>query len=519
MAAFVADKRAVFPQSLRFGGRAISTAVLENCRKDCAPGMDRVNNSGMEIVSVVRTRLAEKIGPRRFDLWFGAARFCWDGATLSISLPNRFFLDFVRANFRRHIESACTEVLGDSAVLEFQVETSLSPRSIEAAHSAHSRQAACGAYPAAQEADSDAQATAVLDPPQMAAPPSAPRRRFASLDTFVTGVTNRLASATAEMAARRPGQLTPLMIYGPTGVGKTHLLEGIWTAARKRHATLPILYVTAEQFTSHFVEAVRGSGMPSFRRKYRGVGLLLVDDLQFLAGKRGTLLELLHTVDALLQEGRQVVVAADRAPADLAELGPELCARLQSGMICRIEPPDYATRLGIVHQMVRQFHVPVPPEVQQFVASRLTNHARELAGALRRLHATSEALGEPISLAMAEEVLAEMVRHSGRAVRLPDIEKAVCDVFGLDASSLQSVVKSKRVSYPRMLAMWLARKHTRAALSEIGQYFGHRTHSTVISAQKRVENWLSGGKSVDLAEQTWNIDDAIRQVEQRLRAG
>ena len=335
----------------------------------------------------------------------------------------------------------------------------------------------------------------------------------------MAGDANRLAIASAEMVVRQPGQLTPLMFYGPTSVGKTHLLEGIWTAARKSHGRLTTIYLSAEQFTSQFLEALRGSGLPSFRRKYRGVGVLMLDDLQFFVGKRATQVELLHTIDTFLREGRQLVFAADRSPAELPELGPELTTRLTSGLVCRIEPPDYATRLGILGQMARRMKLHVPADVQQFVASRLTSHARELSGALCRLQATSESLGRPISLAMAEEALADLIRHSGRAVRLPDIEKAVCEVFGLEPASLQSDVKGKRVSHPRMLAMWLARKHTRAALSEIGHFFGRRSHSTVVSAQKRVDGWMASGRPLDLAERHWPVDDAIRQVERRLAAG
>jgi chromosomal replication initiator protein len=175
--------------------------------------------------------------------------------------------------------------------------------------------------------------------------------------------------------------------------------------------------------------------------------------------------------------------------------------------------------LGIVGQMAKRMKLQVPLDVRQYMASRLTNQARELSGALCRLQATSESLGKPISLAMAEEALADLVRNGGRAVRLADIEKAVCDVFGLEPASLQSDAKEKRVSHPRMLAMWLARKHTRAALSEIGHFFGHRSHSTVISAQKRVDGWMASSRPLDLAERHWPVDDAIRQVERRLSAG
>ena len=466
-----------------------------------------------EIVSVLRASLADKVGQDRFDLWFGAAtRLDFDGCALRIGAPSRFFLEWIRTNFRRHIEDACREVFGKSPSLEFHIDDAGSDGDVAQSPSAGNRN------DVAQPPSAGNNST-IKHGRGRPCHRSEPRRRFASLDTFVTGETNRLAITSARMIVNRPGQLTPLMFHGSTSVGKTHLLEGIWSAARKSHNRTSTLYLSAEQFTSYFLEALRGSGLPSFRRKYRGVGVLILDDLQFFVGKRATQIELLHTIDGLLRDGRQLVFAADRSPAELAELGPELTTRLSSGLVCRIEPPDYATRLGIVAQMARRMKIDVPPEVQQYVASRLTNHARELSGALCRLQATGEALGRPISLKMAEEALADLIHGSARVIRLPDIEKAVCEVFGIEPSSLQSGGRGKRVSHPRMLAMWLARKHTRAALSEIGHFFGRRSHSTVVSAQKRVDGWMASGSPLDLAERRWPVDDAIRQVEVRLAAG
>jgi chromosomal replication initiator protein len=472
-----------------------------------------VTRDDTEIVSALRTALAGKVGKERFDLWFGAStRLHFDGRVLRIGAPSRFFLDWIRANFRRQLEEACNEIFGGQPALEFCVDTVASESSDK--------------MRLAQGNDSVKQtrpAPAVVPMLQPAATTSrqAPtsRRRFAGLDTFVAGDTNRLAVASAEMAVRQPGQLTPLMFCGPTGVGKTHLLEGIWTATRSSQHKLTCIYLSAEQFTSQFLEALRGSGLPSFRQKYRGVGVLVLDDLQFFVGKRATQVELLHTIDTFMRDGRQLVFAADRSPAELPELGSELISRLSGGLVCRIEQSDYATRLGIVGQMARRMKLQVPGDVQEYIASQLTSHARELSGALCRLMATSESLGCPISLAMAQEALADLVAQNGPAVRLPDIEKAVCEVFGLEPASLQSAVKGKRISNPRMLAMWLARKHTRAALSEIGQFFGRRSHSTVVSAQKRVDSWVTSGQALDLAERRWAVDDAIRQVERRLVAG
>lgn len=473
----------------------------------------------MEIVSALRSALADRVGQQRFELWFGkSTRLELSDGALTVGVPNRFFQDWLRTNFRPHIENACLATLGTRPTLHFRIDPTLpEPQFAPSA-------AAATAVKVAAPLQGPHLATLASPPPvPSAAPavesaPAAPRRKFSTFSSFVVGRSNRLARTTAQLVVERPGELSPLLIHGPTSVGKTHLLQSIWAAARQTQRGKTALYLTSEQFTTAFLGALRGSGLPSFRQKYRGVGLLLIDDIQFLCGKRYTQVELLYTIDALQREGHQLVFSADRPPAELADLGQELTTRLQGGMICRLEPPEYETRLGIVRQMGEQMGLKVPAEVQTFIAARLTNHARELSGALCRLQATSQSLGVPIGLAMAEEALGELIRNSSRAVRLVDIEKAVCSAFGLEAQTLQSSRKAKRVSQPRMLAMWLARKYTRAALSEIGAYFGRRSHSTVISAQRRVDDWLASGTALELADHTWNIDEAIRHVEQFLQA-
>ncbi|MBN2581233.1 MAG: hypothetical protein JXB10_19785 [Pirellulales bacterium] len=475
-----------------------------------------------EIVSALHEALAGKVGKRRYELWFGAStRLALDGDRLRIGVPNPCFLEWIRGNFRGPIEEACRMVLGHCPSLDFHLEpkpAEQSPARMTDGKEEKSRGATDGAVAAILPLRAAAEgAPAPSDPAGVSARPAG--RRLADFESFVIGEGNRLALTSAQMILRQPGQISPLLIYGPTSVGKTHLLEGILMAARQSARQPAAVALSAEQFTTFFLEALRGSGLPNFRRKYRGVGLLIVDDLQFFVGKRATQVELLHTIDTLTRERRQLVFAADRPPAELAELGPELTTRLSGGLVCRIDPPDFATRRGIVAQLARRMNLSLPQDVQEYVAAQLTQHARELSGGLCRLQATSEALGKPITLALAEEALADLIRHSGRMVRLGDIEKAVCETFGLDAACLQADDKSKRVSHPRMLAMWLARKHTRAALSEIGRYFGRRSHSTVVSAQKQIDRWMAAGRQVQLAERTWPVDDAIRHVERRLAAG
>ena len=496
----------------------------------------------MDIVSAVRASLADKIGRDRFEVWFGpSTRLTLNGKALVVEAASKFSRDWLRTHYRRQIESACNAALGDAASVEFRVDESLTAQQPRCAASQpchsqtssdkHTEADVAQASPAtlrlhranltnvnavthevsAKSATNGNNHAAAADPIS--------RRRFATLDSFVVGQTNRLAQASAQMVAERPGSLTPLLIHGPTGCGKTHLLEGVYSAARRRPHSLNAIYLAAEQFTTLFVEALRGSGLPSFRRKYRGVDLLIIDDLQFLVRARATRVELLHTIDALAREGRQLVFSADRPPQELSELGPELTTRLAGGMVCRMEPPDVQTRIGLVHQFAKRLEIDLPDDVAQYVAAQVSAGARELSGAVNRLHAAGRMFKRPIDLALAEESLVDVVRHASRGVRLADIERAVCDVFGLPTESLQTNRRTKNVSTPRMLAMWLARKHTRAGLSEIGQYFGRRSHSTVISAQKRVTDFLAKQTQVDLSDRSCVVEEAIRRVEEKLRAG
>ncbi len=197
------------------------------------------------------------------------------------------------------------------------------------------------------------------------------RRRLASLDAYVVGRSNCLAHKAAQMAVAQPGGYSPLLVHGPTGTGKSHLLEGIYAAFRKSRPRAAAVYLSAEQFTSYFLQALHKSGMASFRGKYRDLELLVIDDLQFLANKKATIGELQHTIDTLLRAGRQLVFSADRSPAALKVLGPELMSRLSGGMVCRLEPPEFATRLGIVRAQAAQLGLDVPDDVQAYIASQL----------------------------------------------------------------------------------------------------------------------------------------------------
>jgi chromosomal replication initiator protein len=466
----------------------------------------------------IEAAIRERIGAERFAVWFGdSTRIEADssvtGRPLRVVLHAGagFTHDWLRRTFSGECAAAIADICGPEALLEWrplEAESAANPAPAPAGQRGAARRRVRSAVRPAMPADGPRDESAV----------PAGRRRSLDLEGFVVGPCNRMAFGAAELVVRRPGEMSPLVIHGPSGVGKTHLLEGICGRVRRLHPRATITLLSAEQFTSGFLQALHGSGLPGFRRSCRNADLLLVDDLQFFVGKRATLVELQQTIDHLQRQGRQMIFSCDREPDSIDGLGADLLTRLRGGMTARILPPDYEVRRGIVAGLCAARGLEMPAEVIHYVASQMTRHARELSGAVNRLEASSLMLGMPIGLEMAEEALADLVRASGRGVRIGDIERAVCKAFGIESGTLQSARRAKAVSHPRMLAMFLARKHTRAALTDIGGYFGRRSHSTVIAAEKAVTEWVAGRAQIVLADASWDVEEAIRRVEDLLRA-
>jgi chromosomal replication initiator protein len=466
--------------------------------------------TGQELLARLRQRLAARIGPDRFAVWFGSpVEFRWESGVLWVAAADRFSLERLRRGFHDDLNAVAQEFCPHIETVEFVVDEEL--RGQRGQGNPPTGESPAGEPPR--------RALRQSSPVGSAAPAGVNGRRFARLEMFVVGDENRVAYAAACAAPARLGAVSPLFFHGPTGSGKTHLLEGVWSAARSAPSRPRCVYLSAEQFTTFFLEALQGSGLPSFRRKYREVQLLVIDDVQFFRGKRATLVELLHTIDTLHRAGGQLVLAADRPPTELAGLGPELTARMAAGLVCGLSPPERPARRAILERLAVQRQVAVPAEVLDVLAERLPGDARRLAGALNRLEVASHALAVPITTALTAQTLGDLFQTAQRPVELPDIERAVCEVFGVERPDLHSPRKSKAVAQPRMLAMWLARKHTRAALQDICRYFGRRSHSTVISAEKAVATWMEDNAILRLPQGDCDIQEAIRRVEARFGAG
>lgn len=320
------------------------------------------------------------------------------------------------------------------------------------------------------------------------------------------------------MVVNDPGRMTPVLFHGPCGVGKSHLIAAIAQQLRTHCRMRRVVHMTSEQFTNDFTEAIKGGGLPMFRRKYRDVEALIIDDVQFLIGKKATLGEFKHTLDNLLRLGKQVILTADRPLNDLHGLGSDVVGRLRGGLVSPLMPIDEQTRAALLQRDIDEAGIAIPADVVKQIAGRTVGDGRVLQGIVKRLIAVASQTTVGLTWDQCWNAVYDLVQATQPVVRLGDIERVVCEVFGLAPTSLQSSSKTRTIAQPRMLAMFLARKYTPAAYKEIGDYFGNRRHSTVISAEKTVEEWLRENTAMGDARGL-TVRDAIRHVETHLQVG
>jgi chromosomal replication initiator protein len=481
--------------------------------------------SEREVVASLGQAIAQRIGEPRYNLWFARkTKFTWEDDLLVVGVPNHFYQEWLQNTFIDAVRAAAQLVLGRPMQVRFAID----PELFQAARQAQAEVEAEGATrhpggglmglgggPAQPPEDCT---TSPLSPAgSRPAHGNKGTRRWLRLADFVVGSCNRVAHASAVSLVEAPGQgVNPLVLHGPVGSGKTHLLEGIYVGLRKQQPDERVCYVTAEDFTNRFVQAMRNGKLGAFRKYFRECESLLVDDLNFLATKRATQEEFLHTFDALLTNGKQLVVTCDCHPRLADEFSPELTDRLLGGAVWGLEPPDPATRLEILRVKSARAQPAIPEEVLRYLAGQLRGNVRELQGALHSLQHLSRVVGRSIDLALAREAVGDLLRHAVRVVQLADIDRAVCRVLRLDAAALQSKQRAWTVSHPRMLAMYLARKHTAAAYSEIGRHFGGRNHSTAVAAERKIRDWLQNEGQMALGDRQLSVREIVELVEREL---
>jgi chromosomal replication initiator protein len=469
---------------------------------------DLALNMKADLLSSLTASLVRRIGTQRYELWFARnTRMDIEGHKLRVGVPNRFFLEWLEATYTSALREALAEVAGQPGSVEFVIE----PQLFQANRQAQQRVAA------------ESGPGAVASPTRPAAgpepaEPTSSRRTYFHLRDFVVGPSNRLAHAAAMNLIESPDSAThPLTIYGQPGVGKTHLLEGIFSELRQRRGERAGVFVTAEEFTNRFLPAMQSRQLGPFRKHFREAAALFVDDLHFLSGKEATQREFLHTFEALRKLGRIVAVTCCCHPRQLPHFLPELIDRLQGGGAWPIELPDEQTRRALLAAKSAALGLSLPAEVLDFLGLHLRGNVRELEGALHTIRHYSRVHRRGVDLDLVRAALGPLLPSSAKVVDLQEVLQIVCQLVRLDPGVLRGSSRARRHAYPRMLAMYLARRCTPASYAEIGAFFGGRSHSTVIAAERKVSRCIAAQQIFPWADGSTTWAKVVEQLESRLR--
>ena len=423
----------------------------------------------MNLWDQILSRVETKVNRHSFYTWFKPTSFVAEDATaVTVRVPNGLFKDWLT----KHYSGVISEAMGECRKSELTVNFVAEPPADTAAISLGPDESATMARPA----------------PVRAPEPAGLNPRY-TFDTFIVGPSNQFAHAASRAVAEAPSRsYNPLFIYGGVGLGKTHLMHAIGQYVLRHDRNMKLTYISSERFMNEMINAVRYDRVLDFRERYRTVDILLVDDIQFLAGKEGTQTEFFHTFNALYDSQKQIVLSSDCPPHEIPALEERLRSRFEWGLIADIQSPDLETKTAILKKKAETEAVPLPDDVAIFIAGRIKSNVRELEGSLIRLVAYASLTGQEITLALAQEVLRNVLDHEEKAVTIEIIQKFVADYYNLKLVELKSRNNSKSVAMPRQIAMYLCKSLTHASLPEIGRSFGGKHHSTVIHSIRKVED-------------------------------
>jgi chromosomal replication initiator protein len=406
--------------------------------------------------------IRDNVQDSSFSLWFQATKALrLENQTLTVSIPNQFFLDKIKNGYRDLISRAVTQVLGEDTHIDFQI----SPQPLP---------------------ETPVPITPEIPPKFDAATQLSPHYTF---NNFVEGDGNQFAKAASLAVAEAPGKTSfnPLFIYGGVGLGKTHLVQAIGNLSMSLKTIKSALYVSSEKFTNEFIAAIQNNRTIEFSSAYRNVDLLLVDDVQFFMDRGKTQEQFFHTFNTLHQKGKQIVLSSDRSPKDFTGIEERLLSRMQWGLVVDIQPPDLETRMAILQKKAEENKIEMPSEVVQLIAQNITNNIRELEGALIKLLAFASMYRLDISVNLAKHVLKDLFVQKHRNLSIEDIQKVVGQFYSIPDDMLRARTRKKEVALARQIAMFLAKKLTNHSLKTIGLHFGGRDHTTVIHAVETID--------------------------------
>jgi chromosomal replication initiator protein len=411
------------------------------------------------------SRIQEKLGDSVFELWFKPVSFHHIKDKVAyIDIPNRFFKDWIEDNYPQLISEALETELGYPVTVKFRVgakEDGELKKQESRNESRRSKLASRGIY---------------LNPKY-------------TFDSFVVGPSNQFVHAAAKKICEGPGSIyNPLFIYGGVGLGKTHIINAIGNDIVDKYPNKVIYYVSAEQFTNEVISSLRHEKMSEFKDKYRNADVLLVDDIQFIAGKTATQEEFFHTFNSLYARQSQIVISSDRSPMDISDITDRLRSRFGMGLIADIQMPEIETKVAILYKKAEAEKLVIPEDVAFFIASRVKSNIRELEGCLINLGAYSSLTNMPIDLALVKNVLKDLLPDDDRPLTIDLILKVVSDYLGIKVYDIKSKKRTKEIANARQVTMYVAKQLTTMSLSEIGRAFGGKDHATVIYACKVIEN-------------------------------
>ena len=426
----------------------------------------------MNLWDQILARIETKVNRHSFYTWFKPTNFISeDGAAISVRVPNSLFKEWLTKHYSGVIAESMAELKRPHLAIQFIADTQ-------------------GDHPAIALSPEESAALQVAAPVPPVAPTTHaglnPRYTF---DTFIVGSSNQFAHAASRAVAEAPSRsYNPLFIYGGVGLGKTHLMHAVGHYVLQHDRNLKLTYISSERFMNEMINAVRYDRVIDFRERYRSVDVLLVDDIQFLAGKEGTQTEFFHTFNALYDSQKQIVLSSDCPPHEIPALEERLRSRFEWGLIADIQSPDLETKVAILKKKAEAEAVPLSDDVAIYIAGRIKSNIRELEGSLIRLVAYASLTGQEMSLGLAQEVLRNVLDHEEKAVTIEIIQKYVADYYNLKQAELKSRNNSKSIAMPRQIAMYLCKSLTHASLPEIGRSFGGKHHSTVIHSIRKVED-------------------------------